>query len=173
VDNYRGEMMYYACDDHGSGASSSSRLQAFASRTLDFLQLIEKTVGRLASDSHLLRVYTEDVGSVNSDLATRKFDREIDPEGRISDLLLKAAATARRMHADAIEKRESARRDPDLSEDDGVVEAFGEYLVAVASYHDAVEHLRDTLESLDSLRSPVVGDTYDDVDALVRDMLSS
>ena len=165
--------MRQASDDHGSVASSSSQLQAFASRTLDFLQLIEKTVGRLASDSQLLRVYTTDVLSVNADLATSSYDKEIDPEGRISGLLLKAAAAARRIHSDGIEKREFAKGDPELSDDDGVVVAFSEYVGAVAAYCDAVEQLRDTLESLDSLHSPVVSGTYSDVDALVSDMLAS
>ena len=165
--------MHHACDDHGPGASSSSQLQAFASRTLDFLQLIEKTVGRLASDTQLLRVYTTDVRSVDANLAVGAHDREIDPDGRIAGLLLKAAAAALRMHADGVGKYELAQRDPNLSDEDGVVAAFSEYLDAVAGYHDAVEQLRDTLESLDSLHSPVVGGTYSDVDALVKDMLAS
>lgn len=40
-----------------AAVTSASGLQAYASRTLDLLQLIEKTVGRLSADTELLRVW--------------------------------------------------------------------------------------------------------------------
>jgi hypothetical protein len=154
-----------------AGVSCASGLQAYASRTLDLLQLIEKTVGRLQADTDLLRVWSDDVRRVIASTAAADHGREIDPDGRTAYLLRKGAAAAKRMHAEQIARRESARADPDLRDDDGVVEAFSAFIDAVAEVHNLLEDLLDTIETLDAERSPVIGGTFGSADDLVADML--
>lgn len=113
----------------------------------------------------------DDFREVIASTAAADLGRAIDPDGRIADLLRKGAAAAQRMHAEQVARRESARADPDLREEDGVVEAFSAFVDALAEVHNLLEDLRDTIETLDAERSPVVGRAFGSADELVEDML--
>ena len=65
----------------------------------------------------------------------------------------------------------SAKADPALHPDDGVVAAFEAAIDATAAYFNAIESLRDTFETLDALKSPLTGKTYTDADVLIADLL--
>lgn len=152
---------------------SAARVQAFAARTLDFLQLIEKTVSNLTSDAELLGVHARDIRRLIVRLGENTHARDIDPEGVVCDLLHKAAGMAAHLHAEHAARLDSARSDSGLDEDDGVVEAFEAIVAALTDIHDATEDLRDTIATLDALRSPKVGPTYSDVDALLADAMKA
>lgn len=148
-------------------------MQAFASRTLEFLQLIERTISSVQADADMLRANTGALRLLLGKLAANGSAVELDPTGRVASLLSQAAASCVRLHEKALLQRESAQVDPDLFEDDGVVEAFDNYVDAIREAHNAIEDLSDTVQTLDALRSPVVGAVFTDVDALVEDMLKA
>lgn len=152
---------------------NAASVQAFASRTLEFLQLIERTISNVQADAAVLHANTRALRELLGNLATRGAAVELDPAGRVESLLSQAAASCVRLHEKALLQRESARADPDLFEDDGVVDAFSDYVDAIIEAHNAIEDLSDTVQTLDALRSPVVGSAFTDVDALVEDMLKA
>lgn len=141
----------------GHEQASSSQLQAYARRTLDFLRLIETTLSSLEADTNALHGYTKDLHRVTEGIAGGTYTGPIDEDGRICDLLQQTAEAALRLHRHATRKCDAAREDPVLVDDDGVVDAYCEFLTAIADYHNASENLRDTIATLDALYSPVVG----------------
>lgn len=163
--------MDMACDDISAGGASPSQVQAFASRNLDFLQLIEKTISRLTSDADFLRVQTNDIRKVVHGLSKVTSSPEIDPEGRVAELLRMAGDVTHRLYARVTKQRASAASDKALKDDDGVVEAFDDMLDALAGYFDALQTMCDAVQTLSATRSPVIGrftntkDLFDALDA--------
>ena len=95
----------------------------------------------------------------------------IDPEGSIATQFNGAADALKRLHERARKALASAKADPALHPDDGVVAAFEAAIDATAAYFNAIESLRDTFETLDALKSPLTGKTYTDADVLIADLL--
>ena len=95
----------------------------------------------------------------------------MDPSGRVSELLSKASAAVHRCYLECIGYRDSARADPDLFDDDGIVECFADLVAAFADLHNAVEDLRDAVETHDAARSPVI-DTFESVEDLITALKS-
>jgi hypothetical protein len=56
-----------------------------------------------------------------------------------------------------------------LTDEDGVADCFTGYVAALADIHNALEDLRDTIETLDSLKSPIAG-SFTDVDDLLTNL---
>lgn len=66
---------------------------------------------------------------------------------------------------------QAAKIDPALHVEDGVAEAWSQFIDALADHHNALEELRDTVETLDALLSPKTGPEYTDVDEMIGDLL--
>lgn len=142
-----------------------------AARSLGLLDAIDRTVALLETDNVMIRSITAQAEKTRCALLERgEPSAVVDPDGRIADSLKRVAEAITKDYNLAIECRESARCDKDLSPDDGVVDAFSEHIAALADFHNAVEDLRDTMETLDSLRSPSAGKTYTDIDKLFADL---
>lgn len=154
-------------------ASSSSQMQAFASRTLSFLHLIESTVRSLETDSDVISSLASDCRATLEKVVASSIDVPLDPEGRVCELLEQGSATAARIYADAIRRREFARNDKALTDDDGVVEAYSKFIAAVADFHNAVEDLRDTIATVDASLQSGTGQTFKSADDLIAHLLSS
>lgn len=145
---------------------TSHQLQAQAARSAYLLTAIENAVTNLASNTSIIQTLANEMKAFIQRFAGYEGHELLDPEGRACDLLEKAAAGALRLYEDALRRRESARDDPRLVDDDGVVDSFTGYISALADYHNALENLHDTIATLDSLQSPVVG-RFEDVDHLL------
>lgn len=150
---------------------SPAAMQAYAQRTVQFLSLIETTVRRLETDRAIFESIQQDARAVLADLVAGQQSGPIDPQGVASESLLQAAASALRIYNAALAKRQAARTDPGLSADDGVVDGYDRFITAVADLHNAIEELRDTLETLDAAREPAKGGAFVSADALIADML--
>ncbi|HYE70810.1 MAG TPA: hypothetical protein VD932_04725 [Aquabacterium sp.] len=151
---------------HAREAASPGRVQAFASRTLDFLQTIERTIDRLQADEAVLRTIFGDIQAFKAEVAASESAGPIDPEGRTCELLTQAAGAAQRKYDVLVQRRTSALTHARVDADDGLVEAFSACIAALADVHNAIEDLRDTIETMDSLHSPVVG-TFSNADDLI------
>jgi len=157
-----------SCDrEWGLAPATSSRMQAYASRTVDFLNVIEKAVSRLAADRAVVLALAKDAESVLSDLKENPPKEIIDDEGRICHLLEQAAASARRQYEGLIPLRNSAKADFDLRPEDGVVDGFNELIDGFATFHNVIEDLRDTIETMDAMKSPVLEGSFTSVEDLL------
>lgn len=148
-------------------ASSSTKMQAYAARTLEFLNIIEKTVRSLAADSEVVRILANEAKKTLEVVQQSKLEVALDPDGRICSLLDKAAASAARTYDDAVRSLDRARNDKALTDDDGVVEAFTNFIAEIADFHNAVEDLRDAVATIDSVREPSTGKVFESVDDLM------
>lgn len=151
---------------------SSAQVQAQAARSLALLLAIESTIERLTQNAAITRIVAREVESFNDRLRAQHSGADLDPEGCASELLLRSAELAERVHAREVARREAARRDHRLNGDDGVEEACSDYIAALAEYHTAVGELRETLLIAKARRSAVGNTLYDDADALVADILA-
>lgn len=153
--------------DASRDSPSSGQIQTQARRSLDFLSTIENTIDEAGTDVVYLGTMTSELNALLQRLGNvRQPGSLLDPEERTTGLLHLAAAGALRMYEDAKVRRQHARTDPQLTEDDGVVECLDQLIAALADYHNAIETLRDTIETLDSLQSPVIG-TYANAEDLI------
>jgi hypothetical protein len=100
------------------------QLQAFASRSVQFLNTIEQTIAACESDKRLFEVLIEDTHRILNRLQDRAFDAPLDPEGRISELLKRGAEAAQRLYNRELARLDSAIADKRLNSEDGVVDAF-------------------------------------------------
>jgi len=165
--------MDMVCDGFGDqGDMSPGRLQAYAARSLDLLAAIEETLIALDTESTVLRAYAQDASRLFNKLRGASLGRQLDPDRIISGTFSKAAATAARLHDSAAKARSSAQHDSCLTPDDGVVDAYDQYLAAVVGYHDALEDLREFIETHDALLSTVHDKSYSDAESLFADIVA-
>lgn len=159
-------------DDSDFARTTSAQVQAQAARSLSLLSAIEAAVTRAHSNATLLRAIALEFGDAAAGLSRAERSALLDPEGRANDLLLKAAAAAERIHAEAILSMRSAQEDHRLNEEDGVGDAFAALAAAASDVHDAVENYRDAIATIDALSSPVGEKVYTNADDLFADIAS-
>lgn len=145
---------------------SSGKIQTKVRRSLDFLRVIEATVDAAGADVQFLQMMTREVNSLLDQLKEAKPENLLDPEGRAGELLRLAAEGALRMYEHSKSRRLHARADGALNDEDGVVECLDQLIAALADYHNAIETLCDTIETLDAVQSPVIG-TYTNAKDLI------
>lgn len=164
-------MRFATCDgDWEDAPASASQMQAYASRTVDFLNVIEKAVSRLSADRLVVMALASDADQVLHQLKANPPTALIDEEGRVCDLLQQAAASAERQYRDLVGFRDSARVDRTLRPEDGVVDGFEQLVAAFAQFHNVIEDLRDTIETLDAMKSPVIDGSFTSASDLVAAM---
>jgi hypothetical protein len=154
------------------GGITPSKVQAYAGRTLDLLQAIEKTIDCLTDNCDLLAVTTSGIRKALEQLRKSDVQQKLDPEGRVCQLLGKCLDIIERVHHDSTAKRNAASNDPRLRTDDGVVEAYEAFLAALSEHHDAVHDLKEWVETHDALLEPALDGTFSNVDDLLKAMLA-
>lgn len=166
--------MHSASRDDGDNdfeCPTSGQVQAQAARSVTLLNAIEAAVTRAHSNASLLHTLAAEMEQAAAGLSRIEGRVALDPEGRASELLKKAAAAAARIHEDADMRMHSAREDNELTCDDGVEDAFAELAAAAAAMHDAVENYRDILETIEALDSRVGDKLYAEPESLFADIL--
>lgn len=153
-----------------TGMGSPSRVQAYAGRTLDLLHAIEKTVDHLSENRDHIAVLAGGMVKTLQMLQNAKIETSIDPEGRVCDLLGQSLDALARMHASSARRRESAVADTRLRHDDGVVEAYDNFLSALNDAHEVVHELKEWIETHEALLDSPSGTTYSEVDDLFTAM---
>lgn len=144
--------------------------QALAARNLELLAAIENTLDGLYADTKLLRAIDDGFREIHQRLMGAA--GPIDVDGRTQAALVKASDACARIHRDAQKRHQSAGADPALHPDDGVDDAYDEYLGAVRDVHDTVEALREWIVTHDAVLDPSTGDTHASADALFAAILS-
>lgn len=127
----------------GQQIASLRQVLASDARSLEVLRDIEATVDTLA---WYRRRVDSDADFVEStvDLINRSADVlvTLDADGAICASLEDAQRGIETFRAEQCERREAARRAPELREDDGVVDAYDEVIEAAARLHDAINTVR-------------------------------
>jgi hypothetical protein len=153
----------------GQGVSSSGA-QSLVVRNLELLRAIEDTVDGLVADTDLVTSISRTYSELKSQLLPNT--TEIDPSGRICAVLDKASNSCVRIFNDANNRHVSARLDPQVRPDDGLVEAYNEFVSAVSELHDTIVELSDWISSHDAVLQPTTGQTFETVDTLFDALLS-
>ena len=154
-----------------SGAELSSDLTQCANRTLDFLNIIEKTLKTVTREVDLIRAIRAGIDRQVALILNAPANVELDAAGRAVELLSKAAAATERSYAETLGYRTSALADPDLFEDDGVAECFTDLAEAFANLHCSIEQLVHAVENHDAVLSPVIG-TFGNLDDMLAALKS-
>jgi hypothetical protein len=149
---------------------TSSQVQAQAARSVALLNAIEATVSRCTADAAIIAVLNSEFAKFLEYLRTSEPEGLLDPEGRACDLFEQGSNTALRLYNKAVERREHARRDTRLTGEDGVEDAYTELIAELADFHNVLEDIRDSMATIDSERSKVVGsaNTADDLLAQLK-----
>lgn len=155
----------------GSSSATSASLQAVTARNLQFLQAIDSTVDSLGSDSRLFDAIAAGFQEILERLQSGSFDQLVDPQGNIRDSLRRAAEATSRIHARGSQARQSACDDPDLHADDGVVEAFDQYLESVSAVHDLAEEICEWIEIQEASSEQSTGQVFSSVDELFKALI--
>ena len=148
-----------------------SGAQALAARNLEFLQAIENTVDCLSTDTNLVLSICATYAELQSKLSASK--DEIDPTGHICAVLDKASSSCTRIYNDEKNRHLSATRDSQLRADDGVVDAYDEFMTAINQLHDTIEELCEWISNHDAVLQPTTGSTFETVDSLFDALLSN
>lgn len=153
----------------GTMRLTSFGAQAFAARNLELLAAIENTLDALTADTRLLNALHEGYQEIQDKLADHQ--TRVDPDGRMGAVLEKTADTCGRIYRDAQKRHESARTDPQLQPDDGVTDAYSEFMEALRTLHATVEELREWIATHDAVLEPTTGAVYSNVDDLFAALL--
>lgn len=145
-------------------------IHAHAARNLRLLQAIDETVSTLSTEEELMRLISRDLVQVESLLMGTSPAAPLDPDGQADRLLEAGAAIAERLHRRGEEAHRAALADAALHDDDGVAEAWSDYIDAAAELHNAAQALRERIGVLDALLSPHSGQTYASADDLFTAM---
>jgi hypothetical protein len=141
----------------GYVAAFGRQLYAGTHRDLDFLNTIEEICGALRYYTDSLRGQIRDVIALTEKIGQRTSNGQLDPSGvALSNYEQSQDAIASYVR-DLVARRESAVNDPDLRDDDGVVEAYDEMIAAERDLHAALGDLIGALAEHDADRSAKIG----------------
>lgn len=149
---------------------TSGQVQAQATRSLAFLNVIETTVQHLVTNTEIARIAAREALRFSERIRLHGAEGDLDPEGHSGEIVLQAAETAARVHAREVRRRDHARLDPQLKAEDGIEDACNAYIEALAEFHTALMEMRDTIlisTALASARAPRV---YTDAQSLMADL---
>lgn len=151
-----------------TGTNAPAYAQAMVARNLQLLQAIETTLLHLEQDTQQLHLMTSGIESTLEELqrATAVTPTAIDPAGAVCRSLEVTGDIASRMYRRAKAQHADACQDFRLTSDDGIADAYGGYLAAVESFHDAVEALREWIATHDAVLEPGNGQVFNSVEAL-------
>lgn len=148
--------------------SFSQKIEYKASRSLDLLKAIDDTID--ACDA-LREIVTPVPGEVQQFLATlEEADRAVDRDGLILAKLEHARDFLGEAYRERLGRRASAAADPELNEDDGVVEAYDHLLSALEEAHNSLNELCWALGEHDADYDEVLDGEFSSAEDLITAM---
>lgn len=140
---------------------------AEASRNIELLRAIEAALENVAGLRTIFGGMEEGIRAVEQQIRALRPEVELDPNDEFASKFMAAqdacVRTVQRLRGCA----ESARRDPDLTDEDGVAEAFDSAADAAVSLHDAYGDLLFVLQQHDGLVSEVAGGPFTSAEELI------
>jgi hypothetical protein len=154
LDVERNELRAFTCD-----------VLEESQRTLELLRQIDNTLGWLDRLEGLLHTDTSFAEKLQA--RVKASSCEVDPDDLVVPLLEKAQRAVSEMHDVLFAKRESARLDIRLTEDDGIEAGYTRVIAASADLHNALNSLRWAIMEHDVNVVPEMSETYSNVDDLI------
>lgn len=140
----------------------------FAQRNLHLLRAINDTLESLGADAAFFTALAKEIERFDEFLRSEQPSVRVDADGRVVGSLEEAIRICERMHDVLSRKRVAAQGDPQLREEDGVVDAFDDCLDAVAQLHHATTDLREWIITHDAILEAPLPGTFDSVDDLLH-----
>ena len=119
-----------------------TRVLGDTSRDIGLLGAIESTLDALSLSENEIKGLANFAEEASERIAGLTPQKQIDPEGKIVDLLEKAQERVHEYYLALIIKRNSAIADTRLCEEDGIVEAYKEIISTAADLHNGLNSLR-------------------------------
>lgn len=142
-----------------------------AGRELGLLDAIEATLDRLRFEEKMFGALAEHADYIAERLYSAKSNgNPIDPQGEMAQLFESAQSLADRYHQQLTHKRDVAKADSRLCDDDCIVDAFNNAIAVAADLHNAINRLRWAIGEHDANLEKPKGKVFTDVDALFADM---
>jgi thioesterase domain-containing protein len=113
---------------------------AEAARSLKLLNAIKVTCGALRAQTDSLISQAAGVHSVIDEINKQRLDGRLGDDATV-DAFRRAQGFVERLLDRLESRREIAKRDPQLNEDDGVIEAFDAAIDAARDFHNALSEL--------------------------------
>jgi hypothetical protein len=118
------------------------KVSAEACRSLQLLREIENTLGELNKLQAGMRALAHHSLGFAETIASGKFTRIIDLEGKVESALDSAKIEVQKVHGSLVRRRELLRADDRVTHEDGLEDAFSEAIATAADLHSAVSVLR-------------------------------
>lgn len=148
----------------------TAHIAGVAARNLGLLQAIEETLDVLSRDTRVYGLITDTYAELQAKLTAQNGTATIDPDGKIDALLQASTQASNHIYADAQQRHQSACNAPELHDDDGVADAYAQYLAAIEAAHDAAEGLRQWILTHDAVLQPAKEGRFTSVDDLFNAM---
>ena len=126
-------------------------------RRLELLRAIDVTISALRQEREFYEKFDSLVGDYTSNVKRSKSPQQIDPEGKQEGIYSNAQSAADRLSAVLNEKKDSAASDPEVFEEDGLVDEFDRTIEVLDSLRDQIQHLRRAISEHDASLEKVIG----------------
>jgi|GEM_PF-6088139 len=141
-----------------------------ANRSLEVLRDIEETIdaldrlaAKMLADVSYARKSIDHIDAISK--------REcIDADGTLDANLHAAQVAVQNLYEELKIKKVAAERAPELTDDDGVADAYYKVITISADLHNVIGLLREAIQENDIDCEANVGQVFTDVDALFADM---
>lgn len=115
-------------------------VKADATRSLQLLHAIESTLAWLNKLSNTLNANTNFALDVNDNLD--KIECLVDEDDKLANEMESAQVMVEELYQELIAKRQHALNDHNLTDEDGIAEAYTEAIASAADLHNAINTLR-------------------------------
>ena len=152
----------------------TAAVQADAIRSLDLLRAIENTLVWLERLTGQLRTDAAFAEKANAGLVA--LEGAIDPEQEIQNALEEAQHEVEELYNLLIDKRQHGRNDGQLTDEDGIEDAYTDAISQAADLHNAINSLRWSIgeHDIDALpENQQKSYSANDVDKMFDDILES
>lgn len=139
-----------------------------AARSLIVLRTIEETVDALDHIAHKFDADTKFAHKTVARISAEPREEMVDPEGTLGDSLLAAQESIKPLYDLLIEKRIAAINAAELTEEDGVVDAYTRAIASAADLHNILDQLRETIGEHDADLDTDHAETFDNCDSLLE-----
>lgn len=157
---------------HTYGSDTPSPMEAFAARSLFLLKAIDSTIDYLASNVAIVRQAALDTQATLEDLKTAQPSGPINASGQATSKLDQCLDMLHNIFNREKACHLAACNDSRLKPEDGVKDAYEEYLAVMTELHDAIFELKDWIETHDALLEPSTSGAFTTADDLFKSLMS-
>ncbi len=146
----------------------AKNVKTFATRNLEVLRAIDKTLDGLDENATLLEGMVRDVEAFQARLCAGNIAERVDPDGAIAGTLDAAVNIVGHVYGALRDGRADVAACMDFTDEDGVVDGFDVCLRLVERLHDALTGLREWIVTHDALLDEPAPGSFDSADDLFK-----